>query len=115
MQVRKTKPKAVSPPKIWLMVFALWILFLSGIIRSPGVIQAIRLNSLLDAKQTQIHGLEVQIAHMESEEGRLEKSRAEQEREIRKVLGYIASDEIVFDFSSAEPSGYLKNSNSVNK
>lgn len=115
MLVKKSRSRKVSPRKIWLMVFALWILFLSGLIRSPGVIQAIRLNSLLEEKQVKIRDLKVQIAHMESEEARLEKSRAEQEREIRRVLGYIASDEIVFDFSSAETSGYQKYTNSINK
>lgn len=37
---------------------------------------------------------------MEGEKVRLEKSAATQEREVRRVLGYAASDEIIFDFAA---------------
>lgn len=93
------------PTRIWIGAFALWIVFLTGIFsgwtRSPGVLQNMKLQELLDAKQSKIHALEAEIALLESEAQTLEKSKALQQREIRRVLGYAASDEIIFDFTDS--------------
>jgi cell division protein FtsB len=92
--------------RVWLSLFALWGVFLSGVAASligpPGVLQSLRLRSLLDSKRTQVAGLEVEIRKLEEERVLLEGSRDAQEREIRRVLGYAAPDEIIFDFTAAE-------------
>jgi cell division protein FtsB len=89
--------------KAWFAVFSLWGIFLSGILAgfvgSPGVIQAVRLNSLLHAKETQLTELQDELSRIKTEVSGLEKSRVVQQREIRRVLGYAASDELIFDFT----------------
>jgi cell division protein FtsB len=92
--------------KLWLAVFALWGFLLSGalasLIGSPGVLHALRLRSLLEAKHGEAARLEADIRSLEEERVLLEGSRDAQEREIRRVLGYAAPDEVIFDFTAAE-------------
>lgn len=94
----------ITPKRLWGFIFAVWGVFLSGVLAgmvgSPGAIQALRLKSLLEAKQDQISQIEGEVHALEAEAGRLEKSRVAQEREIRRTLGYAAPDEIIFDFAS---------------
>ena len=101
----------MTPRKLWFWLFATWSLLLSGLlsgwIGSPGVLQAVRLSSLLDAKQDQIAKLEAEIERLETERARLHKSPLAQEREIRRVLGYAAQDEIIFDFSGSDTVGLV--------
>jgi cell division protein FtsB len=88
--------------RIWLGAFALWSLFLSGavasVIGSPGVLQLFRLRGLLDSRESELGRLEAEIHRLQTEAGRLGGSKVLQQREIRRVLGYAAPDEIVFDF-----------------
>jgi cell division protein FtsB len=95
-----------TPAKVWIGIFCLWGLFLSGwmagFIGSPGILQAARLNHLLSAKQDQVDELQETIHRLETESVLLEKNRLVQQREIRRVLGYAAPDELIFDFSSQE-------------
>lgn len=94
-----------TPNCRWLIVFGLWLLFLSGslagFLSTPGVLQASRLRSLLATKKLQNHQIQDELRKLQTESGLLEKNRFAQEREVRRVLGYVASDEIVFDFTSA--------------
>jgi cell division protein FtsB len=105
--MRKSRSRAT---RIWIAVFAGWGLLLTGAfsqwVGSPGVLQAVRLSNLLQSKQVQAESLEKQIATLEAERVRLEKSPAAQEQEIRRTLGYAAPDEIIFDFTAAERSGH---------
>jgi cell division protein FtsB len=91
--------------KIAFMLFLVWSLFLSGLLdrtfSSPGVIQALELRSLLAEKQNQVAGLEAELRQLEEQFQHLEKNDAAIEREIRKTLGYAASDELVFDFGAS--------------
>jgi cell division protein FtsB len=84
-------------------MLAFWMMFLTGILNdvtgSPGALQAIRLRSMLSSKNTELTDLEGQIRKLDGERHRLEESTAHQEREIRRVLGYAAPGEIIFDFS----------------
>lgn len=95
---------APSPRTIWLVLFGIWGVFLSGVLVGlggpPGALQAIRLNGLLSSKQAQLARLEVDIGRLEAEGTRIEKNRFAQEREIRRVLGYAAQDELIFDFTA---------------
>lgn len=57
-----------------------------------------QIQSLLAAKQNQVIEAESQITQLQNELKDLQKSPRAQSREIRQVLGYLAPDEIVFEF-----------------
>ena len=92
----------LTPKRLWLGIFAVWLLFISGILQtytgSPGVLQAFRLYQLHQNKIAQLAEMELKIAELEKEEKKLQTDRAYIEQEIRRVLGYVHSDEIVFQF-----------------
>jgi hypothetical protein len=92
--------------RVWIGFFGLWLTLLTGALSSwtggPGLIQWWRISELAQTRQETIVQLETRILELSTEQVRLEKSPVAQRREIRKVLGYLASDEILFDFS-AEP------------
>lgn len=92
--------RSPAPVKIWIALFAVWVVFISGLIGSPGVLQAIRLQQLLESKQAQVTQIQSDIRRLQGDASQLEKSRVIQQREIRRVLGYAAQDEIIFDFGS---------------
>ena len=105
----RVRPKAVLAPsprrnKVWIGLFALWLAFLSGGATAwtgtPGVLQQLHLRSLLGSKQAEQADLSSQIERLRSEAGLLEHSKTVQHREIRRVLGYAAPDEIIFDFAA---------------
>ncbi len=102
---------AVSPRvrKAWMAFFGFWILILSGmlykVVGSPGILQAMRLQSLLRDREQQVAAMETEVRKLDTEKGRLESNQAIQQREIRRTLGYVASDELLFDFSSQEIGG----------
>ena len=87
----------------WVLVFFLWTLFLSGIpaqlIGSPGILQASRLDSLRSEKTIQLSDAENEVKKLKTEAELLEKNKHFQLREIRKTLGYAASDELIFEFN----------------
>lgn len=93
-----------SGPVFWGVVFLLWLGFLSGGLSrfggSPGILQAIRMKQLLVAKQERLKQLSEQVEKLRVEAQKLETDRNTQIREIRRVLGYTAPDEIIFDFRS---------------
>ena len=95
-----------APSKVWVSVFAVWGILLSGVLASfvgsPGVIQAFGLNSLLQSKQEQVESLTHDIKRLQLEAIQLDKNKVVQQREIRRVLGYAAQDEIIFDFTPVE-------------
>jgi cell division protein FtsB len=91
--------------RLWAGAFIIWGILLSGVFSpmggSPGIIQAFRLNTVLNQKQIELAAIESEIEKIEVESAHLEKNPRAQEREVRKTLGYVGSDEIIFDFSSA--------------
>jgi len=90
----------------WSLLFCLWFLFLTGgfarFIGSPGIMQALRLNALLQSKQSQLNALRGEVQKLQIEADLLENNPSFQLREIRRVLGYASHDEIIFDFSRTE-------------
>lgn len=105
----RVRPKSALVPsprrdKLWIGLLVLWLAFLSGGATAwtgtPGVLQQVHLRSLLDSRQAEQAGLQGEIQHLRSEATLLEHSKAVQYREIRRVLGYAAEDEIIFDFAS---------------
>jgi len=106
--IRREKGKSGSSSNrrtriVWVGVLAFWMMFLTGVLNdvtgSPGALQALRLRHMLASKNGELTDLEQQILKLDSERHRLEDSSAHQEREIRRVLGYAAPGEIIFDFS----------------
>jgi cell division protein FtsB len=97
------KSHALSASSVWVLVFALWSLFLSGamasFVGSPGVLQLVRLKSLLATKHATLAQIQDDLKRLQSDAVLLEKSRPLQQREIRRVLGYAAEGELIFDFS----------------
>ena len=110
--LEKSPPSPSSSPlvaRVWIGVFAVWIALLSGVFGrvsenrlAPGVLQAVRLNALLDSRKEELGNLQSELDRLGSEAERLEHSRVTQVREIRRTLGYAAPDEIIFDFTSPE-------------
>lgn len=90
--------------KLWLTLFGVWALFLSGWVSpltgTPGVTQALRLKSLAAEREARVIQLRGDIRSLQADAVQLEKNRFIQQREIRSVLGYAAPDEVVFDFSN---------------
>ena len=91
---------------VWFFLFTIWFLLLSGILSgvvgSPGIIQLLRLKHMHSLKEKQAEDLRQTISQLEAERLRLEKNTVAQEQEVRRVLGYLAQDEIIFDFSASE-------------
>jgi hypothetical protein len=98
----------INPNQIWIGIFGIWMVFLSGVLNpfigSPGMLQSMQLQRILNHKQKQIDAAENQLIALQEDSMRLEKNTLTQEREIRRVLGYAAPNELIFDFSADEPS-----------
>ncbi len=67
------------------------------------MVQLWRLESLHQQRQDRLAELENQVLALSSEQVRLERSVVTQQREIRRVLGYVRPDELVYDFSAEVP------------
>lgn len=104
--VEKISRFELTPNRLWIGVFALWLILLSGVFSSlggsPGILQSLSLRSLLAFKQDELVRIEKSIEEVDAEIERLEKNTVTQEREVRRVLGYAAEDEIIFDFSLSQ-------------
>ena len=95
------------PLRVWTLLVFAWLSILSGVFFSygfgpPGIRQWMRLRSGIAQKQAELARADAESTALEEECTKLEKSRVHQEKEIRRVLGYAASDELIFDFSSEE-------------
>jgi cell division protein FtsB len=66
---------------------------------SPGLIQYVQMSTLLHERQTESQETDVEIARLDSESALLEKSSTVLEHEIRKTMGYVGENEMIFDFS----------------
>jgi cell division protein FtsB len=108
-RLRRIRSFEWTPNRVWLALFAFWLFMLSGVTQpfgfgSPGVIQFLRLNALLGDRQAQSAEIDAEVARLETDSAALEKSRAVQEREIRKTMGYVGENEMIFDFSLSSSS-----------
>lgn len=96
-----------TPNRVWIGIFACWLFLLTGLTHefgagSPGLIQFTRLNNLLKNRQSQLIDSDNEIVKVEAESELLEKSRVVQEREVRKTMGYVGENELIFDFSLSQ-------------
>ncbi len=88
---------------VWIVIFSIWGGFLSGILSSkfgsPGIIQATKLHRLLGIKRQELDTEERSKERLSIEKTALKSNFEFQAKEIRRVLGYAAKDELIFDFS----------------
>ncbi len=95
---------ALKPQHFWIGLFTLWMVFLSGaltpFVGTPGAIQALRLRSVLNSKQELASRHEDELIKLQQQISLLEKSQVAQQLEIRRILGYAAPNELIFDFST---------------
>ena len=93
----------LGPHKIWLFFFGFWALVLTGMfdpwIQSPGLKQWIRVRTALQDRRQEISDVEARSTMLRQVASQLESNPIAQEREIRKVLGFLGEHEVVFDFA----------------
>lgn len=97
-----TPVNRLSVHKFWIGCFVIWLVLLTGIFErwfgSPGLRQYLQVESLLTDSRQQSTDLEFEIARLKEIQPQLETNAMAQEREIRKVLGFLGPGEVVFEF-----------------
>lgn len=93
----------------WACFFMTWAGLLTGLgapkaksvshSQGTGVVQILKLKNLKNQRQDEIKALESELLEVKAEILALKSSPVRQEREVRKVLGYVRKDELVFDFT----------------
>jgi len=73
---------------------------LGSFVKSPGVKQWYSVKSALKDKRQEIDDIEAQTLLLTQTAHQLEFNNVAQEREIRKVLGYLGEKELVFEFQA---------------
>lgn len=69
--------------------------------RATGVRQVYQLQELKAQRVSEIELLSKELSDLQGEIHALRSSLVRQEREVRRVLGYVRKDELVFDFSKS--------------
>ncbi len=101
-----------TPNRVWLTIFGIWLFWLSGALNfwvgGPGLLQWFGLKRLLSQQQALVSEAESQLMALSSEQVRLERSVATQQREIRRVLGYVHPNELIFDFTGGSAAAQVQ-------
>ena len=88
--------------RIWLAFFIFWSVMLTGVfqfwLKTPGLRQWAQLQTILTERKQEIAVVEAHSERLRQTESHLENNPAAQEREIRKVLGFVDDSEMVFEF-----------------
>lgn len=96
----------LSMNQIWLGFFGVWSLLLSGLldfwVQSPGLKHWAKVGNTLKERRQEISAVEARTVLFQSMARQLETNSVAQEREIRKVLGYLGDQELVFEFTPKE-------------
>ena len=96
------KLKKINPSRIWLIFFGVWSFLLTGLLdfwlHSPGLKQWYRVEASLQDSRQEIAEIESKTSLAVSTIRQLETNNIAQELEIRKVLGYLGDQELVFEF-----------------
>ena len=94
--------KRFSIHQVWFVFFGIWFVLLSGVLdfwlHTPGLKQWASVESSLLDKRHEIDKIEVRSNLLKTIAIQLESNPSAQEREIRKVLGYLGENEVVFEF-----------------
>jgi cell division protein FtsB len=98
------KLKNLNMNRVWAGFFAIWMLLLTGTLgfwlKSPGVKQWYSVSQSLKEQRQEIADVESNSTLLAHTAHQLEFNSVAQEREIRKVLGYLGDQELVFEFES---------------
>ena len=98
------KLKKTNMNRIWVALFAIWSILLTGTIglwmKSPGLKQWYSVGEALKERRQEIVKIETRNLSLSHAAHQLEFNPVAQEREIRKVLGYLGEQELVFEFTS---------------
>ena len=70
-------------------------------IGKPGILQAYQLNQFRQKQQGRLAKMEVREKKLLARIQKLKNNAVYQEFEIRKTLGYIGADEVIFHFRSS--------------
>lgn len=93
----------INVDKVWIGFFCVWMVLLTGIldfwIKTPGLKQLWRVNSMLSSRHQEIEGIESKTVLLNQISRELLDNPIAQEREVRKILGYLGEQEVVFEFS----------------
>lgn len=93
----------IGPHRAWLAFFGIWFILLSGMLdfwlQSPGLKQWFKVRSSLSDRRQETADIEIRTGVLQEVARQLESNSVAQEREIRKVLGYLGEQEVVFEFS----------------
>lgn len=88
--------------RFWIFFFSTWFVLLSGVldfwIKTPGLKQGWQVQQWLTQRNQEAEALELKAQQLKATKKLLESNRYAQEREIRRVLGYIQGNELVFEF-----------------
>ena len=88
--------------RVWLSFFGVWLLLLSGVLdfwlKTPGLKQWYRVGATLDDRRQEIGVIESRSNYLNQVARELSSNPIAQEREVRKVLGYLGEQEAVFEF-----------------
>ncbi|NDF13706.1 hypothetical protein EB061_00045 [bacterium] len=91
--------------KVWIAFFSIWVVLLTGAldfwIQSPGLKQWWRVNTMLDVRRQEIDKVEEKTVLLQQVLRELQENPIAQEREVRKILGYLGEQEVVFEFSGS--------------
>lgn len=89
--------------RVWLGFFGIWTLLLSGCldfwIKTPGLKQWLNVGSTVKERRQEIAEVEARTVLFQGMAHQLESNSVAQEREIRRVLGYLGDQELVFEFT----------------
>ena len=89
--------------RMWKLFFIVWALLITGLFhawtKTPGIKQWFELRSLLAERRSLIEHTEKSSNALKDIEHQLETNPVAQEREIRRVLGFVDQNEIVFEFT----------------
>ena len=82
--------------------FGIWLVLVSGLLdfwlKSPGIKQWLQVEYQVHERRQEIADIEAKSEQFKNVIHQLETNPVAQEREIRKVLGYLSNQEIVFEF-----------------
>jgi len=91
----------ITTSRVWIAFFAVWFLLLTGVLdfwfQSPGLKQWMKLEASVSHRRQEIADIEAQSAILNDVARQLDSNSVAQEREIRKVLGYLGDQEVVFE------------------
>lgn len=95
---------------LWIAGFGVWLFVLSGVphdigrrlglsfLRAPGFLQYTRLQQQVDRAQKDLQEARETVLSTQAFVRSLENDPKAQEREARRVLGWVSPEELVFEF-----------------